>query len=142
MSKEGMLNCLFQVYSSKSKEWRKLDVYKFGYDSWPDGQVVFASGVLYWLTNGNILGFDVETEQPYFIILPVERIHRSEGLCGVCIGESEGCLHLIVISKAGLRVWILDSESKWVVNITFSDRGRVPAVPLYGCQKSCYSGSK
>ncbi|KAF9618806.1 hypothetical protein IFM89_002674 [Coptis chinensis] len=118
MSKEGMLTCLFHVYSSKSKEWRKLDVYKFGYDnriSWPDGQVVFASGVLYWLTNGNILGFDVETEQPYFISLPVERIHKNSGLCEVCIGESEGRLHLIVICKAGLRVWILGDGQKWVV---------------------------
>ncbi|KAF9619432.1 hypothetical protein IFM89_007007 [Coptis chinensis] len=54
-------------------------------------EVVFASGVLYWLTNGNILGFDVETEQPCFISLP-----------------------------AGLRVWILDSESKWVVEHSIS----------------------
>ncbi|PIA40244.1 hypothetical protein AQUCO_02500145v1 [Aquilegia coerulea] len=112
---------MFQVYSSKTKEWKKLDARNYksdyrGYNGVRDSRVVFANGVVYWMTFGDvILAFDVEKEQSSLIILPVHRIHRSQGLCEVCIGESEGRLHFILISEAGLRVWILDCKTKWIL---------------------------
>ncbi|KAF9619434.1 hypothetical protein IFM89_007009 [Coptis chinensis] len=116
--KETLLTILLQVYSSKTKEWSKLELRVCGdnYNCVPDGQVVFASGMLYWMTYGDvILAFDVVTEEFCFVGLPVERIYRSQGLCEVCIGESNDRLHFIVISEAGFQVWLMDSEPKWVL---------------------------
>ncbi|KAF9619433.1 hypothetical protein IFM89_007008 [Coptis chinensis] len=122
--KEYLYTFSFQVYSSKTKQWRILDNCNCSiHYSLPNGQVIFASGVLYWMTYGDaILAFDVETEESYFIVLPVRRTRRREDLWEVCIGESKGRLHFILISEAGVQVWILDSEPKWVLkhSITLS----------------------
>lgn len=118
VSKECPLGFLFQIYSSKTKEWRKLDIYPSGNESGSlCGAKVVASGVLYWMTRGSgVIAFDVKTEQPSFIYFPVRMMQHIKDFHGECIGESEGRLHYILISMECLHVWFLDSNRKWAHN--------------------------
>ncbi|KAL5712778.1 hypothetical protein ACHQM5_014915 [Ranunculus cassubicifolius] len=117
VSNEDTSHFLFQVYSSKTTEWRTLKTCKYS-QSWcgmPHDQVVFASGVLYWIVQGSgILAFHVETELSYFISFPVPWEHKShQGIHENGIGESKGQLHYILISEVGIGLWRLSSEFKW-----------------------------
>ncbi|PIA44535.1 hypothetical protein AQUCO_01700259v1 [Aquilegia coerulea] len=95
----------FHIYSSKVREWRlSEEIYYDDCDLSLGGRGIFAGGVFYWLTGGNVvMAFDLEKGKSKCIDLPVPRIQRNEGLCEMCIGESEGCFYYILITDADLR---------------------------------------
>ncbi|KAF5187724.1 F-box family protein [Thalictrum thalictroides] len=106
------------IYSSDTGEWRTSEEF-FHISEFlvGEGYAVGISGVLYWMTFGDIvLAFDVEMEKSSTIKLPVSRASWDER----CIGDSEGVLHYILISDGGLRVWALNSELEWELNHSMS----------------------
>ncbi|PIA24838.1 hypothetical protein AQUCO_19700004v1 [Aquilegia coerulea] len=112
----------FHIYSSKVREWRlSEEIYYDDCDLSLGGRGIFAGGVFYWLTGGNVvMAFDLEKGKSKCIDLPVPRIQRNEGLCEMCIGESEGCFYYILITDADLRVWVLNSEHRWLLKHSIS----------------------
>ncbi|KAF5206788.1 hypothetical protein FRX31_003627 [Thalictrum thalictroides] len=112
----------FHIYSSEERKWRLSE--EICYDDCDlslGGRGIFAGGVVYWLTVGSVvIAFDLEKGNSKCINLPVPRIHRNEGLCEMCIGESVGCLHYILITDADLRVWVLNGEHGWLLKHSIS----------------------
>ncbi|PIA44529.1 hypothetical protein AQUCO_01700253v1 [Aquilegia coerulea] len=115
ITRKGDFEFSFHIYSSEIGEWRNLENNCYcDLDLSCYGLGVFAGGIFYWMTQGNIIiAFDVEKEQSQCITLPLPRIPLDEGLCEVCIGESEDCLHYIIIARAALQVWVLSCDHKW-----------------------------
>ncbi|PIA44539.1 hypothetical protein AQUCO_01700263v1 [Aquilegia coerulea] len=125
----------FHIYSSKVREWRlSEEIYYDDCDLSLGGLGIFAGGVFYWLTGGNVvMAFDLEKGKSKCIDLTVPRIQRNEGLCEMCIGESEGCFYYILITDADLRVWALNRKiasgivvgglilPTWIEPIAFKD---------------------
>ncbi|OVA04947.1 F-box domain [Macleaya cordata] len=107
----------FEIYSSSTGEWKTSgDSCVCQYNLFKNVGI-YASGVLYWLTDGDeILMFDVENEVPRLIKKPTPQMVCS-GVPESCIGETGGQLYYIQISEVGIQVWILEDhyEPRWVL---------------------------
>ncbi|KAF5206789.1 hypothetical protein FRX31_003628 [Thalictrum thalictroides] len=117
ITRKGDFEFSFHIYSSEIGEWRNSEKNCYcDLDLSCNDRGVFAGGIFYWMTQGNIIiAFDVEKEQSQCITLPVPRIPPNEEICEVCIGESEDSLHYIVIAGAALQVWVLSCDHKWAL---------------------------
>ncbi|XP_059592534.1 F-box protein At5g49610 isoform X2 [Vitis vinifera] len=76
---------------------------------------IFVGGILHWLTDGDqVLSFNIENELSWLISAPFPTIHLT-AIPEMCIGESRGRLHYIMISEDGLQVWALEDyyDSNW-----------------------------
>ncbi|KAJ4980566.1 hypothetical protein NE237_031403 [Protea cynaroides] len=78
-----------EIYSSETGAWKTLkDAYECSYNLYG----IFASGFLYWPTDGDhILAFNIEKEQVQLIGLPSPMV-SCKGVPEMCIGESGGHL--------------------------------------------------
>ncbi|CAN4085438.1 unnamed protein product [Withania somnifera] len=79
-------------------------------------------GTLYWVTDGDqILIFDTENEISWLIMVPPPPTQfnlKPE----MCIGETEGKLHFVLLSEHGLQLWVLNDQftSQWEATFTIS----------------------
>lgn len=106
---EGELYFSFEIYSSKTKDWKlSKEICKCCDNLYKNGGL-FIGGALHWLTDGDqILTFNVENKLSWLIRSPLPAKEFMKRLPVACIGESEGQLHYIMISEEGLQVWFLE----------------------------------
>lgn len=113
---------LFDIYSSKSGAWkRSKECCRHNHDL-TKNRGVLADGILYWLTDGyDVLMFDHENELCWLIGGPLPATAFSS-IPEMCIGESEGRLHYVVISEHGLQLWILEDQfaAEWDLKLCAS----------------------
>ena len=105
----------FEIYSSEAGAWRKSKEVCQCNDKLFKNKGVFAGGKLHWLTDEDrVLSFDVENELSWLISSPFPSTHFTV-IPEMCIGESGGRLHYIMISEDGLHVWALEDyyDSNW-----------------------------
>ncbi|GFZ07632.1 hypothetical protein Acr_19g0005690 [Actinidia rufa] len=77
-------------------------------DSYLTTKAFFVGGALYWLTDGDqILMFNVQNELSWLVTVPIPLV-QFDSIREMCIGESEGKLHYVLISEGGLHVWVLE----------------------------------
>ncbi|KAI3941642.1 hypothetical protein MKX01_018232 [Papaver californicum] len=112
----------FDIYSTSTGKWKTSGDMCLCKYSPVKNLGIYVSGILYWLTDGNlILAFDLENEKSHLINLPVLRNPFKEAPEG-CIGEFNGQLHYITIKNTGMQVWILENyyASEWVLESCIS----------------------
>ncbi|KAF7130608.1 hypothetical protein RHSIM_Rhsim10G0188800 [Rhododendron simsii] len=98
----------YDVYSSKTKTWTKSkEICQCNHNLYKN-KGIFIGGALYWLTDGDqILMFDVQNELCWLVSVPFP-LGAFDSMPGVCIGESEGKLHCVLITELGIHVWALE----------------------------------
>ncbi|KAI3831285.1 hypothetical protein MKX03_034071 [Papaver bracteatum] len=112
----------FDVYSTRTGKWKTSDDMCLCKYSLVKNLGIYVSGILYWLTDGDvILAFDLENEKSQLINIPVGRHPFKEGPEG-CIGEFNGQLYYVTIKNTGMQVWILENyyASEWVLESCIS----------------------
>ncbi|CAL1372620.1 unnamed protein product [Linum trigynum] len=110
----------FHLYSSKTKRWKFLysdETYILSeyYDLYHT-ECVCVKGAMYWCTHySGMLAFDAENELAYTVSTPVQAYEFGRGEPVACIGESDGELQFVMLSKEGLRMWVLEDlhGEKW-----------------------------
>lgn len=106
----------FEIYSSQARAWKKSnEICQCNHNLFKN-KGIFVGGILHWLTDGDqILSFNVENELSWLISTPFPTIHFINGIPDMCIGESGGRLHYIMISEYGIHVWVLEDyyDSNW-----------------------------
>lgn len=110
----------FSVFSSETGEWRRSGEICHCKHNMLKNKGIFAGGLLYWLTDGNqIIMFDPQQELSFLIAMPLPETDLCT-LPEICIGESKGKLHYVLLSDDGLQLWVLVDhfESQW--DLTFS----------------------
>ncbi|TKY69379.1 F-box protein [Spatholobus suberectus] len=114
---EGEGYFTFELYSSEKGTWRKSGEICQCYNKLVKNEGIYIGGVLHWLTDGDrVLTFDVEKELSWLVTVPVPA-SEFRAVPEVCIGESEGRLHYVVVSEQGVHVWCLEDyyEFKWTI---------------------------
>lgn len=103
----------FDIYSSRTGSWRRSnEICKCTHNLFKN-KGIFAEGMLYWLTDGDqVVMFDPEKEFSLLLNIPLPASHFS-CIPEMCIGESEGKLHYVLVSEFGLQVWALKD---WLVH--------------------------
>ncbi|XP_022723039.1 F-box protein At5g49610-like isoform X2 [Durio zibethinus] len=103
---DGTFICL--IFDSDSNKWRKfLSFQEDHFTHMNKNQVVFVNGALHWLTAScsYILALDLDYEIWRKISLPDEVSYRTGNR--VYLLESSGCLSLIQISDAWMKIWVM-----------------------------------
>nr|GLL46933.1 F-box protein At5g49610-like [Ipomoea trifida] len=107
----------FHIYSSESKEWIKSTEMCCYNRSLQEAGCAIVEENIFWLTVGqNILMFKPKNEKCLFIKKPFPAPDFFDTV-GTCLGESEGNLLFLRISKEdGVRVWELKDSisSEWI----------------------------
>lgn len=105
----------FEIYSSQAGAWKKSkEICQCNHNLFKN-KGIFVGGILHWLTDGDqVLSFNIENELSWLISAPFPTIHLT-AIPEMCIGESRGRLHYIMISEDGLQVWALEDyyDSNW-----------------------------
>jgi len=113
---EAELYFTFELYSSEIGAWRKSNERCQCYSKLVNNEGIYIGGLLHWLNGYRVLIFDVENE---LSLLVPEPVPMSEFMVipEVCIGESEGMLHYVVMSEQGVHVWCLEDcyEYRWIL---------------------------
>ncbi|XP_027125604.1 F-box protein At5g49610-like [Coffea arabica] len=110
----------FQIYSSETGKWRQSREMCHCNQKLFKMNGIFADGSLYWLMDGDkILMFNPETELSWLLNVPLP-ITEFRSIPEICIGESKGKLHCVLLSEYGLQLWALEDffTSQW--NLTCS----------------------
>lgn len=101
------------VYNSEMNKWRKfVSLQDDHFTQMNRNQVVFANGMLHWLTVSYscILVLDLENDVWKKIHLPDE---MSYGVGNrMYLLESDGCLSVVQISDAWMNIWVLEDYEK------------------------------
>ncbi|KAA8541493.1 hypothetical protein F0562_025456 [Nyssa sinensis] len=107
----------FDIYSSKTGTWRRSkEICQCDHNLFKN-KGISIGWVLYWLTDGDqVLMFDLEEELSWLVRVPILATEFNS-IPEMCIGESEGQLHYVLISEDGLQLWVLEDylESKWAL---------------------------
>ncbi|ESW29593.1 hypothetical protein PHAVU_002G082800 [Phaseolus vulgaris] len=113
---EGKLYFTFELYSSEIGAWWKSNETCQCYSKWVNNEGIYIGGVLHWLNGYGVLTFDVENELSWLVPAPVP-VSEFMAVPEVCIGESEGRLHYVVVSEQGVHVWCLEDcyEYRWIL---------------------------
>ncbi|KAF5730388.1 F-box protein [Tripterygium wilfordii] len=125
----------FEIYSSKTRTWKLSKEICWCNCSLFKNNGVFIGDVLHWLTDGDeILTYNVESELSWLIPVAVPASEFTSVPEG-CIGESEGRLHHVMVSDAGLHVWVLDDyfEFKWSLKHSKTIEAMEEEHPKYFC---------
>ncbi|KAK3026907.1 hypothetical protein RJ639_041091 [Escallonia herrerae] len=105
----------FDIYSSATRAWRRsAEICRCNSNLLKNGGI-FIEGMMYWLTDGDqIAMFDLGKELSWLIMTPFPTT-QFDVIPEMCIGESEGRLHYVLISEAGLQLWVLQDHfaSQW-----------------------------
>lgn len=103
---DGTFICL--IFDSESNKWRKfLSFQEDNFTHMNRNQVVFVNGALHWLTGScsYILALDLDYEIWRKISLPDEVCYGTGNR--VYLLESSGCLSVIQISDAWMKIWVM-----------------------------------
>ncbi|XP_022760727.1 F-box protein At5g49610-like [Durio zibethinus] len=103
---DGTFICL--IFDSDSNKWRKfVSFQEDNFTHMNKNQVVFVNGALHWLTGSYsyILALDLDYEIWRKISLPDEVSYGTGNR--VYLLESSGCLSLIQISDAWMKIWVM-----------------------------------
>ena len=110
----------FDIYSSKTRTWHRSREMCHCHHSLFKNKGIFAGGSLYWLTDGDqILMFDVQNELSWLVTVPIPLV-QFDSIPEMCIGESEGKLHYVLISEGGLHVWVLEDYLDFTWELKYS----------------------
>ncbi|XP_021729663.1 putative F-box/kelch-repeat protein At3g17570 [Chenopodium quinoa] len=124
----------FETYNWERRVWVKSKEICHCEDSLCITKYVLVKGILYWLTDGHILlMFDIANELSLLITLPIP---FTEGkLPEICLGESDGELHCVVVSPEGLMIWALEDcfSSNWDLRSFISFEVMEEENPQYLC---------
>ncbi|XP_074287144.1 F-box protein At5g49610-like isoform X2 [Silene latifolia] len=104
----------FGIYDWEKKKWVKSKELCQSEDSLCSNKRVILKGILYCLTDGfELVTFDIDNELSFMISLPLSLTDNNGP--EICLGESEGVLHCVVVSTDALQVWALVDRftSKW-----------------------------
>ncbi|CAL5362729.1 hypothetical protein CsSME_00054205 [Camellia sinensis var. sinensis] len=110
----------FDIYLSKTSTWRRSgEICQCNHNLYKN-KAIFIGGIFYWLTDGDqILMFDIENELSWLVTIPVPLV-QFDSITEMCIGESEGKLHYVLISEDGLQVWVLDDYFDFTWSLKYS----------------------
>ncbi|KAL9674973.1 hypothetical protein QQ045_003172 [Rhodiola kirilowii] len=111
---------LFEIFSSRTQRWRVPSEICSRKNESLINSGVCVNGILYWLTSGDrVLTFNVENELSWLVGAPFPT-SDLETVTEICIGESEGQLHYVLLSVYGLQVWALEEiyEPKWIIKFS------------------------
>lgn len=103
---DGTFICM--IFDSDSNKWRKFVSFQDdNFTHMNKNQVVFVNGALHWLTGccSYILALDLDYEFWKKISLPDEVSYGTGNR--VYLLESSGCLSLIQISDAWMKIWVM-----------------------------------
>ncbi|KAH7848408.1 hypothetical protein Vadar_002412 [Vaccinium darrowii] len=134
---------LYDIYSSKTRTWaRSKETCQCNHNLFKN-KGIFIGGALYWLTDGDqILMFDVQNELSWLISVPFP-LGAFDIMPEVCIGESEGKLHYVLICERGVHLWVLEDylDLKWACkySITHDEMERENSEFLYNVQEKMAS---
>lgn len=110
----------FDIFSSETGQWRRSKEICRCSDTLLKNKGVFAEGALYWLTNSNqIIMFDPQLEKSFVITRPEPEVE----LCFIpqmCIGESKGKIHCVLLSEDGFQLWVLKNQFESLWDKTFA----------------------
>lgn len=110
----------FDIFSSETGQWRRSKEICRCSDTLLKNKGVFAEGALYWLTNSNqIIMFDPQLEKCFVITRPEPEVE----LCFIpqmCIGESKGKIHCVLLSEDGFQLWVLKNQFESLWDKTFA----------------------
>ncbi|XP_057465245.1 F-box protein At5g49610-like [Actinidia eriantha] len=110
----------FDIYSSKTRTWHRSREKCHCHHSLFKNKGIFVGGALYWLTDGDqILMFDVQNELSWLVTVPIPLV-QFDSIPEMCIGESEGKLHYVLISEGGLHVWVLEDYLDFTWELKYS----------------------
>ncbi|OMO58501.1 hypothetical protein COLO4_34567 [Corchorus olitorius] len=108
---DGTFICL--IYDSDSNKWRKFVSFQDEHFTHMNkNQVVYVKGALHWLTGScsYILALDLDYEVWRKISLPDEVSYGTGNR--VYLLELSGCLSLIQISDAWMKIWVIKDYEK------------------------------
>ncbi|KAL6973679.1 hypothetical protein U1Q18_027866 [Sarracenia purpurea var. burkii] len=112
----------FHIYSSKTRTWSRSGEICQCHHNLFKNKGIFIGGALYWLTDGDqILMFDIQNELSWLVTVPLP-VTQFVSIPEMCIGESEGKLHYVLISEDGLHVWVLDDylDCTWALKYSIT----------------------
>lgn len=111
---------IFQVYLSKTGQWRRSqEICKCKHNLFKN-KGVFVDGSLFWLTDGyQIIMFDPLLELSYLINMPLPST-QFYTTPEICIGASDGKLHCVLLSEDGIQLWVLLDHFDSIWDLTFS----------------------
>lgn len=118
-SEKEQLYFSFEMYDWEREQWMRSKELCYCEDSLCANKQLISKGILYWLTDAcQILSFDIENQISLLISLPLP---LTEGYSSeICLGESDGELHCIMVSEDSILVWALVDEfsSKWDLKVS------------------------
>lgn len=138
---DGTFICM--VYDSESNKWRKFVSFQDDqFTHMNKNQVVYVNGALHWLTGSCSCIFVLDLDYDIWrkMSLP-EKVSCGSGNRFYLL-ESDGCLSVVQISDAWMRIWVLREyeREEWHLVDTVSLRcikGLVPGIfPI--CQTGAY----
>lgn len=135
----------FDVYSSKTRSWTRLkECFKCSH-CLTKSRGVLANGVLYWLIDCfGVVMFDHQIEMPWLIAGPLPPSEFT-ATPRMCIGESQGKLHSVLISEHGMQLWVLEDRftPKWDLKFCASleELERENSEVLYSIEEKVRIGS-
>ncbi|XP_019163056.1 PREDICTED: putative F-box protein At3g23970 [Ipomoea nil] len=124
----------FHIYSSQTKDWKtSTAICRYSHFLLNMGFVIIL-GVIFWPTKGQgILRFNPKNEECFIIEKPFLQPFFF-GSDGTCMGESEGKLQFLRITKEKLQVWELIDlfSSDWSLEYSMSLEDIEKANPCLG----------
>ncbi|KAL3618430.1 hypothetical protein CASFOL_038751 [Castilleja foliolosa] len=127
----------FDIFSSETGSWRRSNEQCISnYNLTKNKKNAMVNEVSYWLTDGfQILMFDPRYDLSLLVTAPLPPTEFSS-IPEMCIGESEGKLHYVIVSEDGLQLWALQDHfgSTWELRMAIAldvlEREN-PKMPLY-----------
>lgn len=110
----------FEIYASNTGSWRMSEAMCECKDILCKTKGVSTGGFLHWLTEGDdILSFNVNSELSWLTAVPVPSSEFGS-VVGRCIGDYNGQLSYVMISREGLQVWLLQEPFDSIWTLKFS----------------------
>ncbi|CAA0818122.1 Unknown protein [Striga hermonthica] len=110
---------LFDIYSSETGSWRRSNECCVSKHGLVRNKKVILRGVSFWLTEGyGVLMFDIKNELSWLVSGPLP-LDEFAGVPEMCLGESGGKLHYVVVCGNGLQLWALEDhfEPTWELRV-------------------------
>ncbi|XP_052206193.1 F-box protein At5g03970-like [Diospyros lotus] len=110
----------FDLYSSKTGTWSRSVEMCQCHHKVIKNKGIFVEGALFWLTDGDkVLMFDIEKQLSWLVTVPTPLV-QFDSIPEMCIGESKGKLHYVLISDDGLHVWALEDSFDFIWALEYS----------------------
>lgn len=106
---------LFDIYSSLTGSWKRSSEICVCKHNLYKNKGIYIKGIMYWMTDRDqVVMFDLENELSWLIDGPFPSTGFNS-IPEICIGESDGHLHYVLLCEQGLQLWVLEDHfaSRW-----------------------------